>query len=301
MRRSTYRPSAQSSIISKRIHPKPPFPIPRIWMTIRKSLPSSPPRRLIRGTTGRSARFTTCCVISRNRTGKSLRVDEAKEFWEEYEAWATRIKVARKGNRPGDILVLAAEAPTRVFRIEAYRTAGKALLSLGQFKFALTQYENALAIRPRDLESRRQKGLLLGRLKEHDEARKWVEDLLKRLSGDAESWALLGRIEKDAWVELWRGADKTPEAMRRDAAQEEGMLRESIDAYATGCRKDPTHYYSGVNAVTLLYLQTDLTNKDERPGVRAEMEGGVRWRCAARWRRTQRIIGLGPPWRSSKF
>ena len=208
---------------------------------------------------------------------KSLRVDEAKEFWEEYEAWATRIEVARKGNRPGDILVLAAEAPTRVFRIEAYRTAGKALLSLGQFKFALTQYENALAIRPRDLESRRQKGLLLGRLKEHDEAREWVEDLLKDFPGDAESWALLGRIEKDAWVELWRGADKTPEAMRRDAAQEEGMLRESIDAYATGCRKDPTHYYSGVNAVTLLYLQTDLTNKDERPGVRAEMEGGVRW------------------------
>ena len=136
---------------------------------------------------------------------KSLRVDEAKEFWEEYEAWATRIEVARKGNRPGDIQVLAAEAPTRVFRIEAYRTAGKALRSLGQFKFALTQYENALAIRPRDLESRRQKGLLLGRLKEHDEAREWVEDLLKDFPGDAESWALLGRIEKDAWVELWRG------------------------------------------------------------------------------------------------
>ncbi|HEX9663510.1 MAG TPA: TRAFs-binding domain-containing protein, partial [Candidatus Binatia bacterium] len=165
----------------------------------------------------------------------------------------------------------------RVFRIEAYRTAGKALLSLGQFKFALTQYENALAIRPRDLESRRQKGLLLGRLKEHDEAREWVEDLLKDFPEDAESWALLGRIEKDAWVELWRGAGKTTEAMRRDAAQEEGMLRESINAYATGCRKDPTHYYSGINAVTLLYLQTDLTNKEERPGVRAEMEGGVRW------------------------
>ncbi|MGH7929447.1 MAG: TRAFs-binding domain-containing protein [Candidatus Binatia bacterium] len=208
---------------------------------------------------------------------KSLRVEEAKQFWEEYEAWAKRIEVARKGNRPGDVLVLANEAPTRVFRIEAYRTAGKALLSLGQFKFALTQYENALAIRPRDLESRRQKGLLLGRLKEHDEAREWVEELLKDFPEDGESWALLGRIEKDAWIELWRGAGKTTEAMRGDAAQETGMLREAINAYATGCRKERMHFYSGINAVTLLHLQTDLTNEDERPGVREEMAGGVRW------------------------
>src|SRR5207247_2655904 len=60
---------------------------------------------------------------------KSLRVEEAKEFWDEYDAWAMRIDVARRRNRPGDILVLADEAPTRVFRVEAYRTAGKALLS----------------------------------------------------------------------------------------------------------------------------------------------------------------------------
>ena len=207
----------------------------------------------------------------------SLRVEDAKQFWEEYEGWAKRIEVARKGNRPGDILVLADEAPTRLFRIEAYRTAGKALLSLGQFKFALTQYENALAIRPRDLESRRQKGLLLGRLKEHDEAKEWIEELLKDFPDDAESWALLGRIEKEGWVELWRGAGKSMEAMRRDAALENGILSEAINAYATGCRKDGSHFYSGINALTLLHLQADLANEDERPGVRGEMEGGVRW------------------------
>ena len=47
--------------------------------------------------------------------------------------------------------------------------------------------------------------------------------------------------------------------MRRDAADEEGLLREAINAYATGYRKDPTHFYSGINAVTLLYLQSHLT------------------------------------------
>ena len=208
---------------------------------------------------------------------KSLRVEEAKEFWDEYDAWAMRIDVARRRNRPGDILVLADEAPTRVFRVEAYRTAGKALLSLGQFRLALTQYENALSIRPKDLESQRQKGLLLGRLKKYDEAKEWIDALVKEFPDDAESWALLGRIEKDGWVDMWRRDGKTSEEMCRDAVLEEGSLREAINAYATGYRKDPMHYYSGINAVTLLYVQSHLTGKDERPGVRMEMEGGVRW------------------------
>ena len=208
---------------------------------------------------------------------KSLRVEEAKEFWEEYEAWAMRIEIARKENRPGDILVLAEEAPTRIFRVEANRIAGKALLSLGQFSLALSQFERALALAPMDLESRRQKGLLLGRLKKHDAAKEWVEVLVKEFPNDAESWALLGRVEKDGWVDVWRREGQAVDQMRSDAAQEDGLVREAIDAYATGFRKDPTHYYSGINTVTLLHVLSHLTGKDEKPDVRKEMEGGVRW------------------------
>jgi tetratricopeptide (TPR) repeat protein len=207
----------------------------------------------------------------------SLRVEEAKQFWEEYEAWAARIEVARKGNRPGDILVLADEAPTRVFRIEAYRTAGKALLSLGQFKLALTQYDNALAIRPKDLESRRQQALCLAQLKRPDEARELAEALLNEYPNDPECWGLFGRIEKERWIDFWRRDGSSGDMMFRLAGDEEGILREAIDAYATGFRKDPTNFYSGINAVTLLCLRGYLTGNDESSDVRAEMEGGVRW------------------------
>lgn len=208
---------------------------------------------------------------------KSLRVEEAKEFWEQYEAWADRIEIARRGNRPGDILVLADEAPTRVFRIEAYQTAGKALLSLGQFRLALAQYENALAIRPKDIESRRQKGLLLGLLKRRDEAKEWIEDLVREFPQDAESWALLGRIEKETWVDGWRLEGKTSEAMRREAEAEIAALQEAINAYSAGFRKDPAHYYSGINAVTLTYVSAHLSADEEKANACKEMEGGVRW------------------------
>ena len=208
---------------------------------------------------------------------KSLRVEEAKEFWEQYERWADRIEIARRGNRPGDILVLAGEAPTRVFHLEALQKAGRALLSLGQFKLALAQYDAALAIRPRDLESRRQKCLLLGRLKKHDDAQECIDDLLGEFPEDAESWSMRGRVEKDAWVDCWRQDNRSAVDMRREAEMESATLREAINAYASGFRKDPAHYYSGINAVTLLHLLAHLSADDVKADVRAEMEGGVRW------------------------
>jgi tetratricopeptide (TPR) repeat protein len=208
---------------------------------------------------------------------KSLRIEEAREFWEQYENWAERIEIARRGNRPGDILVLAGEAPTRVFHLEALQKAGRALLSLGQFKFALAQYEEALVIRPRDLESRRQKCLLLGRLKKHDDAKECIEDLIDEFAQDAESWAIRGRVEKDAWVDCWKQDQRDALDMRREAEIESGILHEAINAYATGFRKDPAHYYSGINAVTLLHLLAHLSADHVKADVRAEMEGGVRW------------------------
>jgi tetratricopeptide (TPR) repeat protein len=208
---------------------------------------------------------------------KSLRIEEAKEFWEQYERWADRIEIARRGNRPGDILVFAEEAPTRVFHLEALQKAGRALLSLGQFRFALAQYEEALKIRPQDLESRRQKGLLLGRLKKRDDAKECIEDLVREFPDDAETWAARGRVEKDAWVDCWKQDGRTPEEMRREAEAEIASLDEAINAYATGFRKNPAHYYSGINAVMLLNLLAFLSIDDVKADVRTEMEGGVRW------------------------
>ncbi|HEX5021590.1 MAG TPA: tetratricopeptide repeat protein, partial [Candidatus Binatia bacterium] len=65
--------------------------------------------------------------------------------------------------------------------------------------------------------------------------------------------------------------------MRREAEIETGILHEAINAYATGFRKDPAHYYSGINAITLLHLLAHLATDDVKADVRAEMEGGVRW------------------------
>ncbi|HVT61495.1 MAG TPA: TRAFs-binding domain-containing protein [Thermoanaerobaculia bacterium] len=213
---------------------------------------------------------------------KRLRLGDVNELWQQLEAWEQRIEVARQAWHPGDILVFAGEVPSRHLRLEAHRAAGNALLKLGQFEFARRQFELALEIDPADLESRQKKGIALGRLDKFAEARVWLDNVVKDHPEDAESWALLGRVEKDAWTSAWRRPAVAREQLRRAAAAEAGRLREAIRAYRTGFRKDPRNYYSGINALTLICLWQHLTGKKEPAQERKALEGGVRWavQCA---------------------
>jgi tetratricopeptide (TPR) repeat protein len=212
---------------------------------------------------------------------RKLRVADVAEFWDAYDAWADRVTVARKQQRPGDILVLAEEGPTRVLRLEAYRTAATALRSLGLFEFALEQTEHALELDPDDLESRREKGLLLGRLKRYDEAQTWLQRVVDEHPTDAETRSLLGRIHKDAWTSAWRQPGMTTEQMRARAAEAVELLRLSLDSYRQAFLADPGHAYSAINAATLWHLLVDLTGERAGAAERKAIEGGTRWAATA--------------------
>lgn len=205
---------------------------------------------------------------------------KSNEFWETFRDWQDRIAIARQKGLPGDIMVLAAQAPTRVLAMHAFRHAAESLCALGQFAFALEQIEKALALSPDDLKSRRCKGILLDRLKRHVEAKIWLQALVEKYRDDSESWALLGRAEKDAWIAKWRRPDRSPTEMRADAADEDQSLREAIEPYVEGFRRDPSHYYSGINALTLITLLKHLTGDDGGPGLLESIAGGVRWAVA---------------------
>ena len=213
---------------------------------------------------------------------KSLRVGEAQEFWERYERWEERIEIARDKGRPGDIMLLADEAPTQALHLNAHRAAGKALMKMGQFSFALNQYKDAFAIDPTDLDSQQQSAILLGRMNRPEEARVKIDNLVEKFPDNAECWSLKGRISKEAWVEIWRKAGNTAAEMRASATGDVDRLEESIEAYKTGFTKDPSNFYSGINAVGLSYLHEHLTGSDAATKDRKAMEGGVCWvvRCA---------------------
>lgn len=219
---------------------------------------------------------------------KSLRIGDVREFWERYEAWAARLELARKAKQIGDVLVLADEAPIAAFRAEAWIKAGETLRKAEHFTFGLEQLERGLAIEPHNLHGLREKGMCLQRLAlkkepDHslDRARAHYRDVLEEFPSDPETWALLGRVDKDAWVSAWLRPDNTPEQMKEEAAYEDALLRAAIESYATAYRRFPGHYYSGINALTLMHLYQYLTQDARYDKEMAMMAGAVRFAAAS--------------------
>ncbi|NOQ64769.1 MAG: DUF4071 domain-containing protein [Methyloprofundus sp.] len=207
---------------------------------------------------------------------KSLRVKNTDGFWQAHEEWSDLIEIARKQQKPGDILVLAEEAPTYALKLEAYRTAGNALQSLGHYQYALEHFEKALAINPNDLESAQKKGLMLGRVGRTAQAEQWLRNLSKKHPHDGETWALLGRTEKDCWIKLW-SANKTAEAMFKAAKYESAQLGAAIQAYRQGFIEQTDSYFAGINALALTYVLAHLLGEKTDSDELKAMEGGIRW------------------------
>jgi tetratricopeptide (TPR) repeat protein len=215
---------------------------------------------------------------------KSLKVGDVREFWEWHAAWEGRIDWARRESLVGDVLVLAEEAPVAAFRADAWIKAGEALRKAERFDFALEQLEHGLEIEPTHKKGRQEVGICLQRLAARnvagytvERARDHYKALLSQYPGDAETQALAGRVEKDAWIAAWRTEGRTPAEMREEAAYEDALLRAAVDAYSLGYRRHPGHYYSGINALTLMHLHRHLTGKAEYDTEMATMAGAVRF------------------------
>jgi tetratricopeptide (TPR) repeat protein len=215
---------------------------------------------------------------------QSLRVGGALEFWKVNDVWTDRIEQASHNNLIGDLLVLAEEAPVSAFRAEAHIKAGVALRNAEQFDFALEQIEAGLAVDSDNLTGLQEKGICLQRLAFQGKAnipqyevRLHYISMLKIYPNDPETWALLARIDKDAWVQLWRQQGRTAVQMHNDAADGDARLRAAIESYRQAFRRNPGHYCSGINALTLMHVFLSLTG-DTRFFLEAKsMAGAVRY------------------------
>lgn len=215
---------------------------------------------------------------------KSLRIGDVREFWALHDAWEERILLASKAGWPGDILILAEEAPVAAFRADAWIRAGVALRKAERFAFALEQLERGLKIEPHHLEGLQEKGICLQRLALQrvpgvtlELVREHYRNMLEIYDDDPETWSLLGRVEKDAWREAWHRPRRTAQQMRDDAAYEDALLCAAIESYAKGYRRNPGHYYSGINALTLMHIYRHLTGDPRYDQDASTMAGAVRF------------------------
>lgn len=215
---------------------------------------------------------------------KTLRVGKVRKFWAQHDEWNDRLQIARSTGRLGDLLVLADEGPVAAFRAEAWIGAGVALRKSGHFALALEYLAKGLAIEPAHLGALRETGLCLQRLAQAqaaghsaERARRHYQAVLKAHPTDVETWSLLGRLDKDAWVAAWRREGSDAATRRADAAYEDALLRTAAESYERAFRADPAHYFSGINALALAEMARELGVELAPAHAREVMAGAIRF------------------------
>ena len=218
---------------------------------------------------------------------KSLRIGAVGQFWDRHSAWEQRLTLAGQAGQVADMLVLADEAPIAALRTEAAIIAGVALRKTGSIALALEQLERGLAAQPSNLRALQEQGICLQRLAvagaaghSLERARGHYRLILDVHPRDAETWALLGRVDKDAWTAAWNIADSDAAKKRGEAVYEHVLLAKAIASYARGYRADTRHYYAGINALSLMHLYQHLTGSERYQSEIASMAGAVRFAAA---------------------
>jgi len=190
---------------------------------------------------------------------KALRTPLATGFWREYNEWKSRVTVAQRQKRIGDILLLTEEISNPLIKEEAVGQAGKALANMGRYELALAQYRKGLEVNSGNLTFRREEAFHLNRVGKVDEAIVKIESILADHPDDGESTAYLGRIYKEMWIDSWRWVND-PKKRLQTAFESYHWLMKSYQIYVRGFRTDLDQFYPGINALTLGTILVHLAN-----------------------------------------
>ncbi|MBW4521933.1 MAG: hypothetical protein KME16_19815 [Scytolyngbya sp. HA4215-MV1] len=193
---------------------------------------------------------------------KTLRTPLATGYWQEYTTLQSRIAIAQRQKRIGDVVLLAEEVSNPLIKEDILAEAGKALRSMGNSALALKQYRQGLQINPDNIEFRCEEAFHLSRLGQSDEAIVKLEKLLEDVPDCVEATAYLARIYKDLWKQNW--VEIKDENRRIQVAYEtSSLLQKSIFNYLRGYQLDQNQYYPGINALTLTALLAHLSKVAE--------------------------------------
>jgi hypothetical protein len=182
------------------------------------------------------------------------------DFTEELE----RVEAAKNC---GDLQLLAAELDGFSWRVSGLRMVGRAQFRLKDWPGAKATWQSVREYDDMDVEANILLGTIFQRLGDLVSSDHAVERALQNKNiapwERAEIQALIGRNAKAQWEQAWSGLSNPDSAQK--AALASPFLEKSFELYRRGFVEDRNHFYSGLNALAMITMLTELA--EAQPAV----------------------------------
>jgi hypothetical protein len=181
------------------------------------------------------------------------------DFREEVE----RVEAAKNC---GDLQLLAAEVDGFVWRVAGLRMVGHAQFRLKDWPGAKVTWTAVREYDDMDVEANTMLATIFQRLGDLVSSDQAVERALQNheisANGRAEIRTLMGRNAKNRWEQSW--ANLTTVDAAQKAALASQYLENSFDLCRAGFIEDRNHFYSGLNALAMVIMLTELAQVQPR-------------------------------------
>lgn len=205
-----------------------------------------------------------------------LKAQDYEKFVAVPEGFAEEVRSAKDAGQVGKLSLLAFEAEDFPWAIPGLRLIGEALYQSRAFDLSRLVWEKVKAELPADNNANDRLATIYQRLAERELPSNQAlgAELLSRsdsaidiLLADpleankdqrAEYFALKGRNKKTRWLNAWK---RLPADQAAPAALVSDWLDESRSMYELGYYHNLNHYYAGINALSLITIETALAEK----------------------------------------
>jgi hypothetical protein len=183
-----------------------------------------------------------------------VETSRARHFGALQDDWQERVRTAQAQQRPGNIMTLAQDAPTRLHRTKILAHAARALIGLYRFAAAEEVLSEIVRLNPDDAEAQMELGFVLASLGDTQRAEHQMRSILQQNQDNPKAVATLGYVYRLLWYLQWKD-DSNP---RERARMSSRLLLSSIRSFYDVHRRHPEEYFCGYNALLLLEVLTHL-------------------------------------------
>jgi hypothetical protein len=223
-----------------------------------------------------------------------IETSKARYFSALQNDWRNCVRMARARRRPGDILTLARNAPTRFHEARILFEAAKALIDLCRYSVAESVLKDVVQLEPDNLEAQIDLALVEAQRGAIPIAEQRLRTLLEQHKDDPRADDQLGDVLRHLWRLSWQsGADR--ERWRERARESASVALSAIRSFVRAHRADPLRYFAGFNALILAFVLEKLGVADVDsafgqigyPGAqyRQDLAGAVRFAARIEQRR----------------